>query len=301
MDPGILRGYLQLCRPANLPTAAADILAGLAIAGFLTPEAISSAGYGPFLLMLIGLVAASILLYAGGVVLNDVFDAELDRVERPERPIPSGRVQRSGAAWFGAALLVSGVLLAALVGKSSGFIAAALAAGILIYDGIAKKYAFLGPLFMGICRGLNLWLGMSLLAFDQAVHYIWIPVAYVFAITMVSRGEVRGSSRIPLILAMLLYALAVFSVGSMIGTRAGGIGWWLLFLAFFAAMVYLPLFRAYRTNTPPNIRLAVKGGVLGLIAMDAAWVAGFAGIVQALVVLSLLPVSRFLSKRFAVT
>src|SRR5690349_14326443 len=73
--------YLQLMRPANVVTANADVLAGFAAA---------SGGWSK----LPWLLAATCGLYAGGVVLNDVFDSALDQSERPERPIPSGRVTK---------------------------------------------------------------------------------------------------------------------------------------------------------------------------------------------------------------
>ena len=175
MDLRRLKGFIQLCRPANLPTAAADIFAGLAISGLLAPDQITTLGYTNFLLLLVALVGGSKLLYAGGVVLNDVFDAALDRYERPERPIPSGVVPRPHAALFGGVLLLSGILLVYLFNTSSGLIAFVLACSILIYDGIAKNHGFFGPLFMGICRGLNLWLGMYLVGFEEAISFIWIP------------------------------------------------------------------------------------------------------------------------------
>ena len=93
-----LKAYLQLCRPANLPTAAADVLAGTAISGLFAVEGafqMADIEVLPFLL----LVMASVFLYAGGVVLNDVFDIEIDRVERPERPIPRAR-ERTISAHF---------------------------------------------------------------------------------------------------------------------------------------------------------------------------------------------------------
>ena len=74
-------GLLRLTRPANIVTAIADILAGVAISGFLR----DGHDYTPVL----WLVLSTVGLYGGGVVFNDVFDAKLDAVERPERPIPS--------------------------------------------------------------------------------------------------------------------------------------------------------------------------------------------------------------------
>src|SRR5262245_28086746 len=91
-----LRGYVELLRPANVITALTDVLAGFAIAGLASPKAL------PWLLL------ATACLYAGGVVLNDVFDRRIDANERPERPIPSGRVPVRHAALLGGGLLVVG-------------------------------------------------------------------------------------------------------------------------------------------------------------------------------------------------
>ena len=155
-----LKAYLQLCRPANLPTAAADVLAGTAISGLFAVEGafqLADIEVLPFLL----LVMASVFLYAGGVVLNDVFDIEIDRVERPERPITSGLVPLGKARSLGFVLLAVGIGLAFFVGKTTGLIAVFLALSILSYDKFAKHHPILGPLNMGVCRGLNLLMGIS--------------------------------------------------------------------------------------------------------------------------------------------
>jgi 4-hydroxybenzoate polyprenyltransferase len=81
--------YLQMMRPANIVTAWADILVGCAIVGFVSTQGISVVI--PNVIPLVWLLLATTGLYGGGVVFNDVFDADLDRIERPERPIPSGR------------------------------------------------------------------------------------------------------------------------------------------------------------------------------------------------------------------
>ena len=70
-----------------------------------------SAAILPLLLLL-----GSALMYMAGMVLNDVFDVEVDRVERPERPLPSGRIAVGWARWLGFEMLFVGAALGVLVG-----------------------------------------------------------------------------------------------------------------------------------------------------------------------------------------
>src|SRR5947207_4922271 len=174
------RGYLELLRPPNVVTAVADVLAGYAVAGLGNPEAL------PWLLL------ATICLYGGGVVLNDVFDRGVDRLERPERPIPSGRVSTAHAALFGAVLLAAGVGAASRATRDAGILAALLAGFVLLYDGWGKRHGLFGPLNMGICRALNL--GLGILAVPTTILKGWplmgLPLLYIAAVTAVSRGEV---------------------------------------------------------------------------------------------------------------
>ncbi|MFY7889336.1 MAG: polyprenyltransferase, partial [Spirosomataceae bacterium] len=71
-----MKTYLQLIRPANIVTAVADILAGISLSGFVFSWQLDK-------VIEVGLlIAATKMLYAGGIVFNDVFDAELDAIER---------------------------------------------------------------------------------------------------------------------------------------------------------------------------------------------------------------------------
>ena len=63
-------------RPANIVTSVADVLAGIAISGYLANENFSATYISSILLLSISTIG----LYGGGVVFNDVFDAELDKV-----------------------------------------------------------------------------------------------------------------------------------------------------------------------------------------------------------------------------
>lgn len=294
-----LLGYLRLMRPANILTAITDIMAGIAISGFLLPGVY---GDTQTILQFLCLVFATIGLYGGGVVFNDVFDAALDRVERPERPIPSGIISRTEAIVLGVYLLVLGVLAAFSVGELPGAIALAIAVAALVYNKWGKHNNLLGPLNMGLCRGLNLLLGMSVLP-DALLKSGWmavIPIIYIAAITMISRDEVHGGSKRPLMLAAFGYSLVIIAILVM-ATLNEKIIDVLPFIAIFIFLIYKPLIKAINDPAGPNIGKAVRGGIIGLIAMNAAWAAAFVSFPYALLVLCFLPVSILISKAFAVT
>ncbi len=289
----VLKGYLRLMRPANLPTAAADIFAGAALAGILTASF-------PILPLLL-LVFASVFLYAGGVVLNDVFDFSLDKIERPERPIPSGLIPLKSATFFGIILLAIGIVLAFIANQLSGFLALALAGAIVLYDGYSKKNGFLGPLNMGFCRGLNLILGMSVFGELNNWGYAIIPLVYIFAITLISRGEVHGNNKNHIIWAGILYAAVISAVVTIVMIETTNLWQTVPFVLLFAFLVYKPLIQAYHLNSPERIKKAVIAGVLSLIVLDAALAVGFSVWWYGLLLLLLFPLSIFLSKLFAVT
>ena len=300
MNPVFL-GYARLARPANLPTAAADILAGAAVAGVISKIVQTNFESSSLVVDVLYLVLASVFLYAGGVILNDVFDLKIDKVERPERPIPSGLISSSSAAVYGAGTLLLGILLAFLVSSFSGFIATALAVAILLYDALAKKHGFFGPLCMGFCRGLNLILGMSVIGSLTYWFVALLPIVYIFAITLISRGEVHGKNKNHIVLAGILYAAVIFAVIYIAFVYTDSILITLLFLVLFAIIVFRPLIKAYIENSPQNIKGAVMAGVIALIVLDASMAVTFSTWWYGLLILGLLPISKGLSKLFAVT
>lgn len=296
--------YLQLMRPANILTAWADILVGYAAAGsvsVLTDMGASSLGVG--LAPLGWLLLSTSGLYGGGVVFNDVFDAELDQVERPERPLPSGRASLTGATLLGSILLAGGILAALQVSVVSAGFATAVAIAALIYDALGKHQTWLGPLNMGLCRGGNLLLGVSALPamVTERWFLMFIPVVYIAAVTAVSQGEVEGGKRQTGLLAI---ALVILVLGGVLGLGVLERYRWLAALPFavlFAGLV-LPAFgRAAQDPSPITVQKAVKSGVLSLIVLDAAIAAGFADWPYGLAVLGLLPLSVALARLFAVT
>ncbi|KQS40941.1 polyprenyltransferase [Pedobacter sp. Leaf194] len=283
-------------RPANIVTSVADILAGIAISGILIN------GNGTPWLTIFCLCLSTACLYGGGIVFNDVFDAELDKTERPERAIPSGIISLTNATILGTALLISGIVLAALTSSTSGLLAFGVSCFALLYNKIGKHHPFFGPLTMGICRGLNLLLGLSIVPAMLQQHYLLaiIPVIYIFSITMTSRGEVHGGNTKNLYLAAVLYAVVIGSIAWFSFTN-DRLLWSLLFLLPFAWMIFRPLSKAIKNPIGKNIGGAVKAGVISLILMDAAWAVTFDALLLAFIIAALLPLSIWLSKLFAVT
>ncbi|MGF1937539.1 MAG: UbiA-like protein EboC [Nostoc sp. ChiQUE02] len=299
------RGYLELMRPANIVTAWADILVGFAASGsgIIFVQLINGESNLPVLIPLAWLLLATTGLYGGGIVFNDVFDADLDAKERPNRAIPSGRVSRQNATLLGSLLFAIGIIAAFQVSWLSAAIATFITLSSLLYDSLSKHHPFFGPLNMGLCRGSNLLLGVSTVPaiIGERWYLALIPVLYIAAITAISQGEVHGGKQITGLLALLLIAIvltAVLALGLLEDYRAIAA----LPFAILLAIRILPNFiKAAREPIAENIRNAVKIGVLSLIVLDATVASGFAGLYYGLFVLILLPFSMKLAKVFAVT
>ena len=297
----IFKGSLVLMRPPNLPTAAADIIAGAAIAGVFALD--WNLMFKETLIDLVLLILASVCLYAGGVVLNDVFDLKIDTVERPERPIPSGVVSLETASVLGGSLLILGILLTFSCNFYAGFVAIGLAGAIVLYDSLAKHHVIFGPLMMGFCRGLNLLLGMCVLGVPTLSKwiYICIPIIYIFGVTLISRGEVHGNNKRNLVFSALLYISVIFFIFFHTLNNIPILIQVVPFLLLYGIAIFIPLIKAYKINSPQNIKKAVKAGVLSLVIMDASIAVSVSIWWVGIIILLLLPLSLFLSKRFSVT
>jgi hypothetical protein len=145
---GRLADLTELVRAPAALSVPGDLVAGASAAGVLG-------------LATGGLAGASVCLYWAGMAANDWADRDLDAVERPERPIPSGRVRPATALGLAAGLTAAGVALAAASGgRRSLVVAVPLAAAIWAYDLRAKNTAA-GPAVMAACRALDVLLGAT--------------------------------------------------------------------------------------------------------------------------------------------
>lgn len=287
--------YLQLIRPANITTAWADILMGCAAVGI----SLDNSNFTTIFWLLLSTTG----LYGGGVVFNDVCDASLDAIERPERPLPSGRASLAGAIALGTSLLAMGVFCAVMVSLWSAMLAMIIATMALVYDMWGKHQTYLGPINMGVCRGGNLLLGMSAvpLAISDRWYLALIPIVYIAAITAISQGEVHGGKKTTGIVAIALVSLVIGSIIALAVLPEYSLLTTFPFLSLFTFLVFPPFVKAAVNPNPELIKMAVKAGILSLIVLDATIAAGFTNWIYGLCLLALLPLSRFLGKMFAIT
>lgn len=285
------RAFLELTRPANVTTALADVLAGFAVADARSLPALAA------------LLVSTACLYAGGVVLNDVFDRGLDARERPERPVPSGRVSARQAAIFGALLLAAGVIAAFAASRAAGGIAAAIGAAVLLYDARLKHHAVFGPVAMGTCRALNLVLGMAAIPGRAAAAWplALINGGYIAGVTLTSRSEVSGGGRRTIRAGLVLVAAALAALTAIVAAPAHRSLAGLALVALLAWRVLPAFWRAGRVATPDLIRTAVRRGVLSLALVNAAIAVAYTGMIEALAILALAAAAVWLARRFAVT
>lgn len=287
------RAYLELARPPNVCTAMVDVIAGGLFAG---------AGGGSWLKLGL-LTAASACLYAGGAALNDVCDADRDARERPERPIPSGRIHRSAAADAAALSLLVGLAIAAGTSVASAIIAAALAGAIVLYDGPLKMTPF-APGVMGLCRALNLTLGISA-AGAPGTAWLLAPAGlmwlYVTSVTVFARREATGGT------AARLTAGTIGVCGAVAGlTMLAGVvpdyhrTSWLIAGPLLAVIAWFG-FTATNAPTPIRVQRAVKTFLLALIMFDACIVAIARGLWPAIVVAAAVIPAVLLARVFRTT
>ncbi|MEJ5049334.1 UbiA-like protein EboC [Chryseobacterium culicis] len=288
-----------LLRPANIITAISDILAGVAISGIL----IHSGPDDPLLLHVLLLIISTSGLYGGGIVFNDIFDLESDTVSRPERILPRQLVSKKEAVILGIFMFAIGIISAFVVSMLSGFLALSICILALFYNKVSKYYFFAGSLNMGLCRGLNLLLGISIInsAVWSSGLIAVISTLFITGVTFISKKENRGNNKSVILSTFLLDFLLIFLytfIGNVIGFKILNL---LPLLFCWLGVNFIAKLSALHFNQPDYIKIAVKTGVLSLILLNASYIAGSTDLLHALPVLILLPLSVTLSKKFAVT
>lgn len=289
-----LKQYLLLARLPNAFTALSNVLAGYF--SLTSPADVN-------ILQLSMLMASSTLLYISGIVFNDYFDLEVDKKERPNRPLPSGRIKKENALALACATMAGAIAIAFAVSPASLAISAALSAVILAYDYGVKK-GRLGPAAMGGARFLNVILGASpalgMFMPWSTLFAAGTVFAYVISITILSRKEAgeQSDARKSVVQA---FSVIVAITASMIAFAlyAKSLEMLVNIALFSAAMLFT--WGGTRSGTQAQIQNAVKNLVLFIIILDSAFITAFAGLPYGIASLAIMAPAVVLARRFYIT
>jgi 4-hydroxybenzoate polyprenyltransferase len=297
---GSIRDYLILIRIPNLFTTPSNV-----IVGFSQLVLLNNANWATLLI----LILTSLLLYTAGIVLNDYIDRQIDRRERPNRPLPSGRISTRSALIFVLVAMLASVLAAAYVSPFTLIIVLTIIGTIITYDCWLKTSNF-GPMVMALSRVFNIVLGFSpllLLPFSNQNDLIRITVIlvsmfiYIFTISYLSKFETGAPIK------KINYTFAMLSISSIafvlvLFTITGYFKVDLLFiLPIFIGMLIITFgnrFARFGANEAGQI---VRNLVLSIIILDSLFVSGSIGLVYGLSILLFLIPAIILSRRFYVT
>jgi 4-hydroxybenzoate polyprenyltransferase len=286
--------------------------------------------------LIVVLVLGAVVMYWAGMILNDVYDIEKDRVQNRGRPLVDGRISRSTARMVGYGLLVAGVAGAfiatlafhepmsfeeslespAWVRFSTPLVALLLGVSIWLYDGPLKA-TVLGPVMMGVCRVGSLLLGISIGWWLEPTQpwyapHFWMAAighgVYVMGITWAARREAEANQTWTLGFGWCVCAIGIAMLASVSwfvpeGTRMRLSAETSYPIAI--GLLALPWARRALFSVvspgPSTIQAAVKQAILSIIFFDSILALQFGGPWPAIAICSLIIPAMILGRYFRST
>lgn len=300
MNSSNFKNYLLLIRLPNLFTLPSNIILGFVLVSTFTMTITS-------VIQILMLVTISILLYCVGLVLNDLFDYKVDKKERPNRPLASGKISRKVAIILVTILASIALILSLLVSVTTFSISFLLLVIIFGYDKYLKNTPA-GPFTIAAARVTNIILGTTvningLENFPQNVLLMFIMTitfVYVSLIGFLSRYEVQGFSVkirsywIPTIIAGIIFSIVIFNLIGLFKYQS------LLILALFSFIMAKTIYRIHNKDST-GIQQAIKQMILSIIVLDSTFLTGIAGLEIGLPVLILLAPLLVLARKMYMT
>ena len=171
---------LRLMRPTN------SLMMGIAV----VVGEVAIAGHIPSLTqMLLGFIV-SFMLTASAMVTNDIVDLEIDRINEPGRPLPTGRVSVNTAKVFGGLLAAFGIIAAALLSNYALVIAIATFVVSLTYNIYGKRLGLPGNLMVGFTIAVPFLFGGIVVS--GAINFTVATFFFLAFLATVGREVVKG-------------------------------------------------------------------------------------------------------------
>ena len=284
---------LKLGRVSNLPTVWTNCIAGIVLAGGIVADVRT----------LLVILALS-LFYVGGMFMNDAYDAEIDAIERPERPIPSGQISQTTVFNCAYGMMGGSVFLLLLIGflPSNGTgswpaLCGLVLAGLIVLYNRHHKGNPISPLIIGLCRVLvYITAGICFVAALGTPLLVGaaLLVSYLIGLTYVAKQENFGSveNMWPLLFlaAPILYGLYLAVDSAIIWP------FWLVFIFWIFVALYF-----IKRRGPGDIPRAVVSLIAGICLLDAIMIASTGNIVWAIVAVVAFGLTLLLQKYVAGT
>lgn len=249
--------FVRITRPHNAVVAGLTALVGYLIAtGTLTPPS-----------LLLAVVVA--LITAGGNVINDVFDVDIDRINRPGRPIPAGEISLAGAKAYTVALFAGGLLAAVLTTTLCLAIALANSVILVAYAVRLKRTPLIGNMAVAYLTASVFLFGGAFAGVEGLVQNLSLA-AITFLATVAREvlkdaedvdGDAAGGARtLPMIIGIRrtgMFAFACACGAVLVSILPFGDWWGPFYVAAIAVVDAVILFGASRSlscTTPACVR-----------------------------------------------
>jgi geranylgeranylglycerol-phosphate geranylgeranyltransferase len=292
-----LFAHLEMMRPYTLLWCGLVSLAGacIALGSFPTIEIALLATFIP----IIGWIA--------GLCVSDYFDRELDTIEKPHRPLPSGRIKPKEVLGCGVIFAGIGLVLSFYLSILNLLIACVAAALVIGYTRFLKSAGFFGHINRGIITGSAFFFGV----FSVTIHIVDVPM-YVFLISIVFiihdinsnligalrdiKGDRLGSYRTVPVKYGIRFSIGVsvvfmvmwflFALGIPVYYRfMNNIYFVLLFVVLFVYIfVYIYLIKNKETLTRRQALTAHEFLVVERITLASAFIFGISSLQTALII-----------------
>ncbi|MBC7118343.1 UbiA family prenyltransferase [Methanothermobacter tenebrarum] len=163
-----MKAYIEILRPVNAFMAVVSIIL-MALIGW------------KFNLKVLLAAAVVFMATGAGNVINDYFDYEIDAINRPGRPIPSGRIRREVAGVYAMGLFILASMFGFYLGSLPGFIVAGSSLLMIYYAHTLKRECFIGNFVVSFLTGLSFVFGGIIVGETVKAAYIGL---YAFLMTM---------------------------------------------------------------------------------------------------------------------
>lgn len=272
-------GLFRLVRPAGIIGLAAGVfLGGLSAAGLAAFEGASSER------LLIAALSA-ILLGAGGSSIYDVFNSEIDGINHPNRPVPSGLISVRAARWVWVVTTVSGMILGLLVSPLH-FIIALFTAGLFYVHGSVGRrilllqnliIAFAVPFVSVVYGGLAARASEPVAIASVFVFLMLLSIGIVYDLGRITEHAVAGFRTLPvrfgaaassLIVSLILLFIIVLSPLPFLFLGYGGLYLLVILIADGLLLVAIKLLQTsdVTKNTAETCWIQVFSLLIGLFA-----------------------------------